>query len=192
MLFTNGLTWIIGSSRTQVAASLDGAAPRALGTISARTGTPVRANVVAGVVSTLTASAAFAVAGDSNAKYFSVVLTLSIALLALASLPVFPALVRLRASHPGVHRPFRVPGGPTGAWVASALTTGWCALAFAAILWPGLGTANADTYLPAGFAGDRAGFLFVELVPILTILAGAVAFANLGRRGERRAEVAPV
>ena len=139
VLFTNGLTWVIGSSRTQVAASLDGAAPRALGAISARTGTPVRATVVSGVVSTLTAAAAFAVAGDSNAKYFSVVLTLSIALLALASLPVFAALVRLRRSHPGVHRPFRVPGGHAGAWIVSTLTTGWCALAFAAILWPGLG-----------------------------------------------------
>ncbi len=187
VLFTNGLTWLIGSSRTQVAASLDGAAPRSLGTISARTGTPVRATVVSGAISTLTAGAAFAVAGDSNAKYFSVVLTLSIALLALASLPVFPALVRLRASHPGVHRPFRVPGGRAGAWIASTLTTGWCALAFAAILWPGLGTVDADAYLPEGFAGDRLGFFLVELVPILAILLGAAVFAGLGRRGERRA-----
>ena len=187
VLFTNGLTWLIGSSRTQVAASLDGAAPRSLGTISARTGTPVRATVVSGAISTLTAGAAFAVAGDSNAKYFSVVLTLSIALLALASLPVFPALVRLRASHPGVYRPFRVPGGRVGAWIASTLTTGWCALAFAAILWPGLGTGDADAYLPEGFAGDRLGFFLVELVPILAILLGAAVFASLGRRGERRA-----
>ena len=187
VLFANGLTWLIGSSRTQVAASLDGAAPRALGAISARTGTPVRATLIAGVVSTLTATAAFAVAGDSDAKYFSVVLTLSIALLALASLPVFAALVRLRVSHAGVHRPFRVPGGRFGAWAASALATGWCALAFAAILWPGLGTAHSDAYLPAGFAGDRTGFVVVELVPIAAVLLGALAFAGLGRRGERRA-----
>jgi glutamate:GABA antiporter len=191
VLFTNGLTWAIGSSRTQVAASLDGAAPRALGAISARTGTPVRATVVAGAVSTVTAGAAFAVAGDSNAKYFSVVLTLSIALLALASLAVFPALVRLRTSYPGVHRPFRVPGGPAGAWIASGLATGWCALAFAATLWPGLGTADADAYLPAGFAGNRLGFFVVELVPIMAILIGAAAFARLGRRGERRADAVP-
>jgi glutamate:GABA antiporter len=187
VLFANGLTWLMGSSRTQVAASLDGAAPRSLGAISARTGTPVRATLVAGAVSTLTAAAAFAVAGDSDAKYFSVVLTLSIALLALASLPVFAALVRLRTSHAGVHRPFRVPGGRPGAWAASVLATGWCALAFAAILWPGLGTADPDASLPAGFAGDRAGFVAVELVPIAAVLVGAAIFAGLGRRGERRA-----
>ena len=146
----------------------------------------MRATVVSGAISTLTAGAAFAVAGDSNAKYFSVVLTLSIALLALASLPVFPALVRLRASHPGVYRPFR-SRRRAGAWIASTLTTGWCALAFAAILWPGLGTGDADAYLPEGFAGDRLGFFLVELVPILAILLGAAVFAGLGRRGERRA-----
>jgi amino acid transporter len=187
VLFANGLTWLVGSARTQVAASLDGAGPRALGVISARTGTPVRATIVAGGVSTVTATAAFAVAGDSNAKYFSAVLTLSIALLALASLPVFAALVRLRGSHPRVHRPFRVPGGRTGAWIASGLATGWCGLALAAILWPGLGTSNPDAYLPAGFAGDRLGFVVVELVPIAAVVAGACAFAGLGRRGERRA-----
>ena len=187
VLFANGLTWLIGSSRTQVAASLDGAAPQALGVISERTGTPVRATLVAGTLATFTAGAAFAVAGDSDAKYFSVVLTLSIALLALASLPVFAALVRLRISHAAVHRPFRVPGGRLGAWAASVLATGWCALAFAAILWPGLGAPHSDAYLPAGFAGDRTGFVVIELVPIAAVLVGALAFAGLGRRGERRA-----
>jgi hypothetical protein len=151
----------------------------------------VRATLLSGSIATLTGAAAFAMAGDSNAKYFSVVLSLSIALLALASLPIFAALVRLRGSHPGVHRPFRVPGGRAGAWAASALATAWCTLAFAAILWPGLGTADPDAYLPAGFAGDRLGFVVMELVPVGAVLAGAFAFASLGRRGERRtAEVA--
>jgi hypothetical protein len=86
-----------------------------------------------------------------------------------------------------VHRPFRVPGGRLGAWATSALATGWCALAFTAILWPGLGAPHSDAYLPAGFAGDRTGFIVVEVVPIAAVLVGAVAFAGLGRRGERLA-----
>ena len=147
---------------------------------------------MAGVVSTLTAAATFAVAGDSNAKYFSVVLTLSIALLALASLPVFAALVRLRTSHPGVHRPFRVPvarpahgsrahSPPAGARWRSPRSSGRAS-----------GTADSDAYLPAGFAGDRFGFFVVELVPIAAILIGAVAFAGLGRRAERPGRLARV
>ena len=146
----------------------------------------MRATLIAGAVATMTAGAAFAVAGDSDAKYFSIVLTLSIALLALPSLPVFAALIRLRISHAAVHRPFRVPGGRLGACAASALATGWCALALTAIPWPGLGAPHSDAYLPAGFAGDRTGFVVVERAPIAAVLVGALAFAGLGRRGERR------
>jgi hypothetical protein len=46
---------------------------------------------------------------------------------------------------------------------------------------------HSDAYLPAGFAGDRTGFVVVELVPIAAVLVGAFASAGLGRRGEHRA-----
>jgi len=61
----------------------------------------VAATLAGGLVATATTVAAFAVAGNDNSRYFSVALTLSIALLALANLLVFPALVRLRRTHPG-------------------------------------------------------------------------------------------
>jgi hypothetical protein len=61
---------------------------------------------------------------------------------------VFPALVWLRRSHPQRPRPFRLAGGHAGAWIASGLATGWSALAVPATLWPGLGTADPDAYLP--------------------------------------------
>jgi amino acid transporter len=111
ILVANGLTWVMASSRTQVAASLDGVGPAALGRVSARTGTPLAATLTGGLVATATTLAAFAVAGDDNGRYFSVALAVSIALLALANLAVFPALVRLRRTHPG--RP--VPSGSRAA-----------------------------------------------------------------------------
>jgi hypothetical protein len=49
------------------------------------------------------------------------VLGLSISLLALANLLVFPAPVR--RSRPEATRPFRVPGGRAGAWLASGLAS---------------------------------------------------------------------
>ena len=193
VLLTNGATWIMGAARTQVAASLDGAGPRVLGRVSARTGTPVWTAVISGLVATATVGVALAVAGHDNAKYFSVVLALSLSLVALANLAVFPALVRLRRTHPDVPRPFRVPGGAVGAWVASALATGWVALALSATLWPGLASASRDAYLPPGFEGNRTGFLLTELVLIAAVLAGAAALGWLSRRGERTAlPVAPV
>jgi glutamate:GABA antiporter len=170
ILVANGLTWVMASSRTQAAASLDGIGPPALGRVSARTGTPLLATLAAGVVATGTTLAAFAVAGDDNSRYFSAALTLSIALLALANLVVFPALVGLRRADPGRPRPFRVPGGAAGALAATALATGWSALALAAALWPGLGTGDPDAHLPDGFAGDRLGFTLAELVPLAAVL----------------------
>jgi amino acid transporter len=185
VLVANGLTWVMASSRTQVAASLDGVGPAGLGRVSARTGTPVAATLAGGLVATATALAAFAVAGDDNARYFSVALTLSISLLALANLVVFPALVRLRRSHPDQPRPFRVPGGGPGALAASALATGWSAVAVAATLWPGLGQPDPDAYLPDGFAADRLGFTLAELVPLAAVLAAATLLTHLGHRREQ-------
>ena len=136
------------------------------------------ATLAAGVAATLTTLAAFAVAGDDNGRYFSAALTLSIALLALANLVVFPALVRLRRTQPDQPRPFRVPGGPAGALVAATLATGWSALALAAALWPGLGTGNPDAHLSDGFAGDRLGFTLAELVPLAAVLAAPSLLAR--------------
>ena len=175
VMLTNALTWIMGASRSQAVACLDGAGPRCLGDFSGRLGTPVRICLVAGAVATTTTIAAFAVSGGDGQRYFSVVLSLSIALLALSNLAVFPALVKLRYSHPDVPRPFRVPGGMVGAWLCSALATAWAAFALLAVLWPGLGMPNPDAALPDGFAGDRLGFLLAELVPLGRALAAAFA-----------------
>ena len=187
ILVANGLTWVMASSRTQAAASLDGVGPAALGRVSARTGTPVAATLTSGLVATATTLAAFALAGNDNSRYFSVALTLSIALLALANLLVFPALPRLRRTHPDQPRAFRVPGGRAGALAATALATGWSAVALAAALWPGLGTPNPDVHLPDGFDGQRLTFTLAQLVPLALVLASAFLLARPGRVRERAA-----
>ena len=142
------------------------------------------ATLAGGLVATATTVAAFAVAGNDNSRYFSVALTLSIALLALANLLVFPALVRLRRTHPGPWA-FRVPGGPAGAMAVTALATGWSAVALAAALWPGLGTADPDAHLPDGFTGQRLAFTAAELVPLALVLAAALLLARPARRHQR-------
>jgi glutamate:GABA antiporter len=98
-----------------------------------------------------------------------VVLTRSLVLLVLAAMPIFPALLRLRALHPDAPRPFRVPGGRAGAAAASGLATAWCLLAIAAALFPGLGTADPDAALPAGFEGERLAFTLSVLGPLAAV-----------------------
>lgn len=191
VLLANGQTWLLGSTRAQAVASLDGAGPTALGRIARRTGTPVRSTIVSGLGATATALAAFAVAGNDDNTYFAIVLSLSIALLALSNLFVFPALVRLRSSHPLVLRPFRVPGGTIGAWFTSSLATGWIVLALASVLWPGLGSPSPDSYLPDGFAGNRLGLFVAQLVPFIGFCAAAVLFGHVKQRHRVAANASP-
>jgi hypothetical protein len=124
----------------------------------------------------------FAVSGNDANRYFAMVLGLSIALLAFANLSVFPALVRLRRTLGGVPRPFRVPGGAVGAWLTSGLATAWCLIAIAAVLFPGLGTADPDASLPVGFHGQRLAFTLSELVPLAILGAIAIVFCLAGGR----------
>jgi glutamate:GABA antiporter len=179
-LLTSGSAWIMGADRAQAVACYDGAGPRFLGSISARFGTPVRMNVTSGIMATLVFVMATEITSGNGAKYFTVVLSLAISTTTIAYLAIFPALWKLRRSHPEVPRPYSVPGGMTGATVVSLLTTGWALLATIALLWPGFGTSNPDASLPAGFAGQRLQFELSQFIPLIVLFALGCLFYVLG------------
>jgi amino acid transporter len=181
-LLTSGATWIMGASRSQAIACLDGAGPASLGRFSRRLGTPLRMNVLSGLVATATCLGAFALSHGDAGRYFSAALALAISTTAVAYVAIFPTVVRLRRSHPHVPRPFRIPGGSPGAWLCAVLATGATALACASLLWPGLGTPSPDAALPAGFAGDRLGYEVSQAVPLALLLLAGLAFHRAGRR----------
>jgi amino acid transporter len=99
---------------------------------------------------------------------------------------IFPALIKLRYSHPHVPRPFRVPGGNTVAWVVGGLATFWAVFGTVVVLWPGLGVnwfgqnGNPDNSLPSGFT--RMQFELSQFIPLGVILLIGVAFYLLGRK----------
>jgi amino acid transporter len=113
--------------------------------------------------------------GDGQ-KYFSVALTVSIALIVLAYLLIYPAFLVLRRREPGLDRPFRVPGGRVAVWVVTALATGWSLLATVCLLWPGFGTSTPDSHLPAGFEGERLEFELLVLSPIVAVVLACAAY----------------
>lgn len=127
-LVTSGAVWMIGSDRIQAVASYDGAFFPFFGVFNKKLGTPVRVNVMSGIVSSafcIVALAAFN--GGANAK-FVVVLDIAISTTLLSYLWIFPAALKLRYSHPHVHRPYVHPWGMRGIWVSTILTTAWIAL----------------------------------------------------------------
>ena len=190
VLVASGSAWIMGAGRAQAAACLEGAGPRVLGRISSRSGVPVIMGLVSGAVSLLAMAADLAVAGRDNQKYFSAALVVSIALIVLAYLLIFPAFVALRLREPGLDRPFRVPGRATVAYLVTGLATGWSALAAACLLWPGLGTADPDAALPAGFSSQRGQFELLVLVPIAAVIAVTTAHHLAFHTRRRRAAAA--
>jgi len=193
ILLASGSAWIIGAGRAQAAACLDGAGPAVLGRISERTGVPVLMGLVSGGVALATMCADLYFTGGDGQKYFSVALTLAVALIVLAYLFIFPSFVALRIKEPGLERPFRVPGGMGVAWIITIATTGWSLLAAICLLWPGFGTPDPDAALPAGFMDERATFELLVLVPILLLIAvHTVFYAYENRRESSVVEAAAV
>jgi amino acid transporter len=175
VLLASGTAWIMGTCRAQATACLDGCGPAVLGRTS-RAGVPVVMTLLTGAVTLGAMTAALAVTHGDGQKFFSAGLTCAIAFDVLTYLLIFPAFGRLRRRRPDLERPFRVPGGRLGPALVTALATGWSLLAAACLLWPGIGTAHPDRALPAGFAGRRAEFELLVLVPILLAMATAVLF----------------
>ena len=136
-LVTSGSVWMMGSDRIQAVAAYDGAFFPWFGKFNAKLGTPVRVNLLSGVVSTIFMVAAVNLSTGKNASTFTVVLYLATSTTLLSYLLIFPAALKLRYSHPNVVRPYRVPGGMAALWVMTALTTGWMLLGSWVAVFPG-------------------------------------------------------
>ncbi len=191
-LISSGTTWIMGADRAEAVACYDGAGPRFLGRFSSRFGTPIAVNFMSGIISSLFMILAFYLTSGSTAKYFSAALALAISTTTIAYLAIFPALYLLRKKLPDVHRPYRVPGGDTGALIISILCFGWSALATLALLWPGLGQSNPDSQLPTGFAGQRLQFELSQFIPLAFFIGLGVLFYILGAPTRREAVDLPL
>ena len=67
----------------------------------------------------------------------------------------------------------------------AVLPTGWSLLAAVSLLWPGIGTADPDAKLPAGFEGERMLFELIVLSPVVLLLVLCGVFFALGARTRR-------
>jgi amino acid transporter len=188
-LLSSASSWIMGADRNQAVAGYDGAAPRILGVLSSRFGTPIIVNLVSGLAATVVMVLAFELTSGNAGKYFSAVLSLTISTTAISYCVIFPAVIKLRYCQPDVERPFRVPGGTFGIWIVGGVATLWAVFATVTLLWPGLGTADPNSSLPSGFGGQRVQFELSQLLPLAAVLIIGAAFYALGHK-TRQAEVA--
>src|SRR4051812_43800759 len=190
-LLSSGTTWIMGADRSQAVAGFDGAAPRSFGYFSARWGTPVVVNILSGVFSTIVMVLAFQLTGNAD-KYFTAVLGLAISTTTISYLVVFPAVIKLRYTHPRVPRPYRIPWGNKGAWICGVLCTAWSMLATVALLYPGFGTSDPDSSLPDGWAGQRGAYEASQFIPLAVLIALGVLFYLMGAPTRAKAAEVPL
>ena len=179
-LLTSGATWIMGSDRALAVSCYDGAGPRVLGVINARFGTPVRVNVFSGVVATVVVVLAQQITSGNAAKYFDAVLGVTISTTLISYLLIYPALWKLRRSHPDTPRPFKMP------WhrplTVRADDPGGRGHRAAHRARPGQGLVRPD-FIPSDWKySERFTYLWTELVPVLCFIAIGVLFWWLGRR----------
>ena len=192
VLFSGGVVWIIGSDRDLAVAAYDGAGPRVLGRFSKKFGTPVPVNLMSGILATTVMVLAFLLTNGNAAKYFSAVLAVAISTTLISYISIYPALIKLRYSHPDVPRPYRIPGrANAGAWIVGLLTSGWAILASIALLWPGFGTSQPDSSLPDGFAGQRLQYELSQFLPLVFLLVVGSLFYLSGRRTRREVAQSP-
>ncbi len=187
--FTSGLTWIMGSDRTLAVSCYDGAGPKALGKFSARFGTPLRVNVLSGVVSTAIFIAAEEITGGNAYKFFSVALNLAISTTLISYLGIFPAAWVLRHKRPGDARPYKSP-------LISVMTIlSVVAIVFCTIetIFPGAGDKwFGDDYRPSDqwSQGDKWSYLATVAVPLVLFLAISIVFWAMGKKHRAATEAA--
>jgi amino acid transporter len=184
-LLSSGTAWIMGSDRALAVSGYDGAAPRYLGRFSPRFGTPVRVNVLSGVLSSLTLAAVIYMSQQSGgaAKYFGAILGIAVSTTLISYIGVFPALGRLRSKFPDHERPFRAPW----AMVISIWLTILVVFASIQLVAPGFPTAwFGQDFRPDGWDySERWSYLATELGPLVLFVIIGVIFWALGA-GTRR------
>jgi glutamate:GABA antiporter len=185
-LLTSGTTWIMGSDRSMAVSGWDGAAPRFLGNISAKFGTPVNVNIMSGITATIILVGSHMITSGGNAslqRNFGAVLALTISTTLVSYLGIFPALAILRRKMPDAHRPFKAPA----ATFISALLTLLILWSSIQLFLPGIGSTGktggwfGSDYAASGFAHSERLFYFeLEFGALLVFIAIGVLFYILG------------
>ncbi|MCX6393648.1 MAG: APC family permease [Solirubrobacterales bacterium] len=193
-LLTSGAVWMIGGDRILAVASYDGAFFPFFGRFNARLGTPVRANVLSGLVASVFMIVAVAAFDSGANSKFYIVLTIAISTTLMSYLWIFPAAWRLRKTHGHVPRPYSVPGGKAGMGLVAAITTFWVALG----TWVGLFPGTLESLLNVSYdfqdtwGTSRATYEWLTLGTLGVVIATAVIGYLVGGKVRRDQVVVPI
>ncbi len=139
----NMVTWTMGASRAAAEAASEGELPEFVGKMSEKYDTPIGANAITGIISTIVIVAYALFAQDSDELFWSV-FAFSSCVFLLPYLFMFPSYLKLRIAEPNTERPFRVPGGMGVQWALSIICFVVIAQAVVLFIFPDLITMTVD------------------------------------------------
>lgn len=195
-LMTSGAVWMIGADRVLAVSAFDGSFFPFFGVFNKKLGTPVRCNLLSGVVSSVfMVAAVLMLKSGSTADAFNVVLAMATSTTLLSYLWIFPASLKLRYAYPDVPRAYRVPGSGNGVmWAIVVLVTAWALLGSWVAVFPG----TLEPLLGVSYdfreewGVSRLAFHGLTLGTLALMFVVAVLGYLAGARVRRRDVVVPV
>ena len=128
----------------------------------------------------------------SASATFDVMIGIVLTFTTLSYILIFPALIKLRYSHPHVNRPYRVPGGMVGVWIGGVPDHLLRGARDARGIFPGMltnGMLLDDSALPEGVS--RSYYTTLALGAIIVTALVGIWFYWLGRRTRANLVVDP-
>ncbi len=169
--FGNMVTWSIGANQTISATGLDNTVAGVFGHVNKRFGTPDYAFVLMDIIATAITILAY-VLDPNQTSVFWTLFALSSIVFPIPYLLMFPTLLALRHKYPDQPRPYVIPGGKAGAWIATTLCEAGIAL-----------TLFLFFYFPAEGVSKDTFWLITGGGAILSLLIGWWLYWQSGRRG---------
>ena len=139
----NMTTWTMGASRAAMEAAQAGELPAVFAKEDPKHKTPVGANILTGIVSTVVIVLYGLTSGESDALFWSI-FAFSSCIFLLPYLFMFPAYLKLRMTDPDAERPYKVPGSMKTQIALSVICFLFIVQAVVLFIFPDIGTATID------------------------------------------------
>ncbi len=184
-LLNQGSSWMIATDRIQAMAAADGTFFSGyFGEFNQKLGTPLRMNLLSGVMSSVFVVAATLLVEGDAAVLFSVVLFCAISTLLVSYITIIPALMKLKRIYPDVPRSYQVPGGSRGFHILGILVYVYIIIGSIVALFPGtLESALGMEYDYAEIWGTTQGAVmgFTLGTFAIVVLIGVLGYLGAGK-----------
>ncbi len=143
MLFIFGLlglgaSWMMATDRIQAMAAADGSFFNGwFGEFNERFGTPMRVNILSGVMASIFLIAGMSLVEGDTGAIFKVVLSCAVSTLLVSYLIIIPAVMKLNRSRDDVYRPFVTPAKKIGFQLMGATAFVYILLGSLGVIFPG-------------------------------------------------------